>query len=65
MRNWLKQLFYIRKSDRTTIMVLLVVAAVVLMLIWVTGGETEQTPAGLQDGLSGRQPPHCPKQRLL
>ena len=49
MRNWLKQLFYIRKSDRTTIMVLLVVAAVVLMLIWVTGGETEQTPAGLQD----------------
>lgn len=49
MRNWLKQLFYIRKSDRTTIMVLLVVAAVVLMLIWVTGGETEQIPAGLQD----------------
>lgn len=56
MRNIFRQLFYIRKSDRTTILVLLVLAAVVLVLIWVTGGETEQTPAGLQDVATDNRP---------
>ena len=50
--KWFKQLFYIRKSDRTTLVALLLIAAGILVLIRVTGGQTDETASGLQDTIA-------------
>lgn len=52
MREWLKQLFYIRKSDRSTLLALLLVVAGILVLIRLTGGQVDETASSLQDTLS-------------
>ena len=50
--KWFRQLFYIRKSDRTTLVALLLIAAGILVLIRVTGGQTDETASGLQDTIA-------------
>lgn len=52
MKEWLKQLFYIRKSDRSTLLALLLVAAGILVLIRLTGGQVDETASELQDTVS-------------
>jgi len=54
--DWLKRLFYIRKSDRTTLIALLLVAAGILILIRVTGGQTDETASGFLDTVTVSSP---------
>lgn len=60
---WLREFFYIQKSDRRVILVLLGVAAVALSLMWLAGGEPEDDALLAADSTAVSRADSIPKER--